>query len=201
MALQKYLESGRMWTSGVFNDLHSTLEYEVRLLCGSHYFGIDCDTFCRPRDDPLGHFTCSLRGEKVCLNGYEKNPDDPEGDYCTQGNIIQLQTRSIMTNHITFICSNLQTGLPSGTWVMRLTWKMQVGPFNLSFLILFQRGLDFQLLDAKTVGRVRLVTPVFVTRAANVGRATHPGHAIVTKAGEVFYVTKISTFAQPTNHA
>ncbi len=86
MAFQSYLESGHAWTRGVFSDFRATLEYEIRLLCSPNYHGVDCDTFCRPRDDPFGHFTCGPAGEKVCRGGYEKDPDDPEGDYCTKGN-------------------------------------------------------------------------------------------------------------------
>ena len=29
-----------------------------------------CTTFCQPRDDSLGHFTCNSLGERVCLSGY-----------------------------------------------------------------------------------------------------------------------------------
>ena len=33
-----------------------------------------CDTFCQPRDDSLGHFTCNSLGGKVCLPRYT-DPD------------------------------------------------------------------------------------------------------------------------------
>lgn len=85
MTLQQPLSSGLKWTTGVHVDPHTTLDYEFRLVCSTHYYGSDCDTFCRPRDDQFGHYTCGPKGEKICLNGYEKDPNNPEGDYCTQG--------------------------------------------------------------------------------------------------------------------
>ena len=59
---------------------------DFRMVCSAHYYGSDCDTLCRPRDDQFGHYTCGPNGEKVCLDGYQKDPSNPEGDYCTKGN-------------------------------------------------------------------------------------------------------------------
>ena len=41
------------------------------ITCAPDYYpaGI-CTTFCRPRNDSLGHFTCNSLGERVCLSGY-----------------------------------------------------------------------------------------------------------------------------------
>jgi hypothetical protein len=57
------------------------------MVCSSHYFGGDCDTLCRPRDDQFGHYTCDVDGVKRCLHGWQKDPSKPEGegDYCTKG--------------------------------------------------------------------------------------------------------------------
>jgi delta-like protein len=54
------------------------------MICTSHYYGVDCDTLCRPRDDQFGHYTCAESGEKACLDGWQKDHTKPEGDYCTK---------------------------------------------------------------------------------------------------------------------
>jgi Golgi apparatus protein 1 len=69
----------------VHQEVHTRLEYEYRMLCSAQYYGKDCDTLCRPRDDQFGHYTCGRDGEKVCLEGWQKDPTKPEGDYCTKG--------------------------------------------------------------------------------------------------------------------
>ena len=57
------------------------------MVCSDHYFGRDCDTLCRPRDDQFGHYECGPDGEKVCLEGWQKDTSKKagEGDYCTKG--------------------------------------------------------------------------------------------------------------------
>lgn len=85
MATQQQLDAGKDWTQGVHQESHTKLEYEYRMVCSAHYYGKDCDTLCRPRDDQFGHYTCGFNGEKVCLDGYQKDPSNPEGDYCTKG--------------------------------------------------------------------------------------------------------------------
>lgn len=50
-------------------------------------------------------------------------------------------------------------------------------------------------------GLVLFVTNAYAIRAANTVRATHPGSATATRAGEVFSAIRISTFAQTTSHA
>jgi delta-like protein len=92
MATQQQLDAGKDWTQGVHQDTNTKLDYEYRMVCSSHYYGADCDTLCRPRDDQFGHYTCGPSGEKVCLEGYQKDPSNPEGDYCTKGkNLIQFR--------------------------------------------------------------------------------------------------------------
>jgi len=92
MATQQQLDAGRDWTQGVHQDSHTKLEYDYRMVCSTHYYGADCDTLCRPRDDQFGHYTCGPNGEKVCLEGYQKDPSNPEGDYCTKGKLRQYST-------------------------------------------------------------------------------------------------------------
>lgn len=57
-----------------------------RLVCSQHYYGAHCDDFCRPRDDQFGHYECgTTAGEKICLEGYQKDPLNPDDEYCTKG--------------------------------------------------------------------------------------------------------------------
>ena len=75
----KSLDSGHDW---VYGD-DGKLEYEYRLVCGSSYYGRDCDIICKPRHDNFGHYTCGPQGEKVCLEGWEKdNQNSARDDYC-----------------------------------------------------------------------------------------------------------------------
>ena len=99
LATQQRLSAGSEWTHGVHQESHSKLEYEYRMVCSRHYFGGDCDTLCRPRDDQFGHYTCDSNGEKVCLNGWQKDTTRPEGDYCTKGRNL-LGLGGIWINHI-----------------------------------------------------------------------------------------------------
>ncbi|QQP51124.1 Delta-like protein, partial [Caligus rogercresseyi] len=84
VATQQWLQASTNWTQGVHNQNFTRLDYEYRVLCSAHYYGKDCDTLCRPRDDNFGHYTCGPSGEKVCLPGWEKDPTEPEWDYCTK---------------------------------------------------------------------------------------------------------------------
>ncbi len=82
LATQNQLDAGSEWTRGEHRGLGGVrLEYEYRMVCSAHYYGRDCDTLCRPRDDQFGHYTCAADGERVCLQGWEKGP----GGYCTKG--------------------------------------------------------------------------------------------------------------------
>ena len=87
MATQQQLEAGQDWTHGVHqgSQSHTRLEYEYRMVCSAHYYGKDCDTLCRPRDDQFGHYICDDHGNKICLDGFQKDPNNAEGDYCTKG--------------------------------------------------------------------------------------------------------------------
>ena len=87
LATQRQLDAGSAWTTDIQNERNTRLEYEYRMVCSSHYYGKDCDTLCRPRDDQFGHYTCGNDGQKVCLKGWQKDPSKPEGDYCTKGKL------------------------------------------------------------------------------------------------------------------
>ena len=87
MATQKKLNasSSGHWTHGRHSEGHTTLEFEYRMICTAHYYGKDCDTLCKPRNDQFGHYTCGQDGTKICLPGWQKDTNNSEGDYCTKG--------------------------------------------------------------------------------------------------------------------
>ena len=88
LATQQQLDAGNDWTSGTHHEALSQtqLDYEYRMVCSAHYYGKDCDTLCRPRDDQFGHYTCGQEGEKLCLDGWQKDSKaKPQADYCTKG--------------------------------------------------------------------------------------------------------------------
>ncbi len=39
--------------------------------CAANYYNTTCTTFCRPRNDQFGHYTCGDRGTKVCISGWQ----------------------------------------------------------------------------------------------------------------------------------
>ena len=47
-----------------------------RVICNTNYYGSDCRTFCRPRNDSTGHYTCDEDGNRVCLDGYTDVSND-----------------------------------------------------------------------------------------------------------------------------
>ena len=104
MATQQELDAGSTWTHGVHQEAHTRLEYEYRMVCSAHYYGNDCDTLCRPRDDQFGHYTCDANGDKICLDGWQKDSENAEGDYCTKGRhtyiFLFIYYRSIFSEHV-----------------------------------------------------------------------------------------------------
>ncbi|XP_053672065.1 protein serrate [Anopheles nili] len=47
------------------------ITYRVRVQCADNYYNTTCTTFCRPRNDQFGHYTCGKQGNKVCLPGWQ----------------------------------------------------------------------------------------------------------------------------------
>ena len=48
----------------------NSLELRVRAECNPNWFGPECQVFCEPRDDVMGHYTCDGNtGAFVCLAG------------------------------------------------------------------------------------------------------------------------------------
>ncbi len=65
-----------------FTGNYVTLGLQFRVSCQVDFYGPNCSTLCRPRDDISGHFVCSneVVGAVDCLPGYQH----PETD-CIDG--------------------------------------------------------------------------------------------------------------------
>uniref|UniRef100_A0A1B0CSV9 Delta-like protein n=2 Tax=Lutzomyia longipalpis TaxID=7200 RepID=A0A1B0CSV9_LUTLO len=50
---------------------NANITYRVRVQCDENYYNTTCTTFCRPRNDTFGHYTCGEKGDKMCLNGWQ----------------------------------------------------------------------------------------------------------------------------------
>ncbi|XP_060555347.1 protein jagged-1b-like [Ruditapes philippinarum] len=61
---------GPSWHTLTHNGPTATLVYRIRVKCDEHYYNTTCSKFCRPRNDRLGHFTCNVNGDNVCLEGW-----------------------------------------------------------------------------------------------------------------------------------
>ncbi|KRX92706.1 Delta-like protein 1 [Trichinella pseudospiralis] len=65
------LAGGDKWTVGEYNNGHSRLRIQLRVVCDDHYYGPHCNVFCKDKDDSGGHYTCAKNGTKVCLAGWQ----------------------------------------------------------------------------------------------------------------------------------
>ncbi|KAK3601776.1 hypothetical protein CHS0354_016142 [Potamilus streckersoni] len=66
------------------------LDVDVRVYCDPDFYGPRCDVYCKSSDNSLGHYTCSLDGAKLCMNGWvgsncDRNHDDCAGHACQHG--------------------------------------------------------------------------------------------------------------------
>ncbi|CAB3249637.1 unnamed protein product [Arctia plantaginis] len=61
----------------------AAVAYRVRVLCQPNYYNTTCTTFCRPRDDKFGHYSCTDEGDKRCLPGWQG--DNCEKPVCKEG--------------------------------------------------------------------------------------------------------------------
>uniref|UniRef100_A0A182N5S3 Delta-like protein n=1 Tax=Anopheles dirus TaxID=7168 RepID=A0A182N5S3_9DIPT len=59
------------------------ITYRVRVQCADNYYNTTCTTFCRPRNDQFGHYTCGKQGNKVCLPGWQ-GANCEKGKVCNQ---------------------------------------------------------------------------------------------------------------------
>lgn len=77
LSVQRVLDVKSEWTEDSHELQYTSIQYDYRVTCDSHYYGQGCANLCRPRDDQFGHYTCSSTGSIVCLSGWQ-------GDYCTK---------------------------------------------------------------------------------------------------------------------
>ena len=54
--------------NGIYGN--SRIELSFRLQCSSNFYGSDCATYCVPRDDSGGHYSCGTNGQRICLSGW-----------------------------------------------------------------------------------------------------------------------------------
>ncbi|XP_067308807.1 delta-like protein C [Pseudorasbora parva] len=76
-ATQINLTIGEKWSQDVHLGEQSKLHFSYRAVCDEFYYGDDCTDFCRPRDDPFGHFNCDAAGNRICLPKWK-------GHYCAE---------------------------------------------------------------------------------------------------------------------
>lgn len=75
------VEPGAAWHALRFAGARAALAYRVRVLCQPNHYNTTCTTFCRPRDDKFGHYSCEPSGSKRCLPGWQG--DNCEKRECT----------------------------------------------------------------------------------------------------------------------
>ncbi|KAG5830976.1 hypothetical protein ANANG_G00298990 [Anguilla anguilla] len=73
--IEKAVHSGminpnRPWHTLKHNGQVGQFQYQIRVACDEHYYGIGCNKFCRPRDEFFGHYACDHNGNKTCLEGW-----------------------------------------------------------------------------------------------------------------------------------
>ncbi|XP_048018269.1 delta-like protein C isoform X2 [Megalobrama amblycephala] len=74
---KRNLTIGEKWSQDVHLGEQSKLRFSYRVVCVEFYYGDDCSYFCRPRDDPFGHFDCDASGNRICLPEWK-------GEYCAE---------------------------------------------------------------------------------------------------------------------
>ncbi|XP_039180969.1 delta-like protein 3 isoform X1 [Crotalus tigris] len=77
LATRRRLAVGEEWSQDVQLGDQSELRYSYHVTCDEHYYGESCSDYCRPRDDPFGHYACDELGQRICLVGWQ-------GDYCSE---------------------------------------------------------------------------------------------------------------------
>lgn len=71
---QTELAVGSEWTiksAEVGGRSKAKLRFATRVICSDNYYGDQCSSYCRSRDDDHGHFFCTDKGKIVCLPGWE----------------------------------------------------------------------------------------------------------------------------------
>lgn len=71
----------------------AAVAYRVRVLCQPNYYNTTCTTFCRPRDDKFGHYSCTSEGDKRCLPGWQ-------GDNCEKRESLSVSHSFMTVRHL-----------------------------------------------------------------------------------------------------
>lgn len=80
MAEQKSLSVSPIWSTETHAKNDMRLEMQIRVVCDEYYYGPQCSEFCRPKDDPSGHYVCTTNGSISCMQGWK-------GPNCDQGRV------------------------------------------------------------------------------------------------------------------
>ncbi|KAL8623139.1 hypothetical protein ACOMHN_063359 [Nucella lapillus] len=63
-----------------------TLNFQYRAYCDAHFYGGQCDVYCRAKDDVTGHYSCHpVTGIKQCHPGWEGSSCDRDINECLEG--------------------------------------------------------------------------------------------------------------------
>ncbi|RWS25715.1 neurogenic locus protein delta-like protein, partial [Leptotrombidium deliense] len=100
IATQTWLNVNQQWTRNVSNADGKSLTFAYRVVCEENYYGENCETLCKPRDDQFGHFTCLSNGEKRCLQGWT-------GSYCDKDNVIDGERCQSLLASLLITCTRL----------------------------------------------------------------------------------------------
>ncbi|XP_048341641.1 protein jagged-2 isoform X2 [Sphaerodactylus townsendi] len=71
------------WQTQQLNGHVAHFEVQIRVKCDENYYGPQCNKFCGPRDDFVGHYTCDQNGNKACMEGWMGK--DCKQAVCKQG--------------------------------------------------------------------------------------------------------------------
>ncbi|KAG1672481.1 Neurogenic locus protein delta [Nymphon striatum] len=170
LATRRWLNVSDDWTSGSHTTNYTDLEYDYRVKCDGHYYGDNCADLCRARNDSFGHYTCSDKGEKVCLPGWE-------GAYCSKEGsksnicILILQPSALQSAIVSMgIVKN-----PTSACKYTLSPSLSVLHHGQS--VLKEKNVEWDGKDDRAMSASD-------TQVALMERATSRGNATATKAKE-----------------
>ena len=50
---------------------YTSVSFDYRLKCNKYYYGLNCEHYCKERDDAMGHYTCNYLGKRICHRGWK----------------------------------------------------------------------------------------------------------------------------------
>lgn len=62
---------------------NARIKYKIRVICDKNYYNSTCTVLCKPRNDQFGHYTCNIKGQKVCIDGW--SGDTCDKPICREG--------------------------------------------------------------------------------------------------------------------